>query len=74
MCQRRPLPGAILCEKNIICMRPRVCKGQTDKGDVSIFIICMYFIFHTGKSGSLHVSANAGSCKSLSLNKILFQR
>ena len=74
MCQRRPLPGAILCEKNIICMRPRVCKGQTDKGDVSIFIICMYFIFHTGKSGSLHVSANAGSWKYLSLNKILFQR
>ena len=49
-------------------------QGQTDKGDVSIFIICLYFIFHTGKSGSLHVSANEGSWKSLSLNKILFRR
>ena len=46
--------------KNIIRMRPRVGKGCTDKGDVSIFT-CMHFIFHAGKSGSLHVSANEGS-------------
>ena len=38
-----------------------MCKGQMDKGDVSIFIICSYFIFHNGKSGSIHVSANEGS-------------
>ena len=56
-----PCPGSLYVKKNIIRMGPRVCKGQTDKGDVSIFIICMYFIFHTGKSGSLHVSANEGS-------------
>ena len=56
-----PCPEPLYVEKNIIRMRPRVCKGQTEKGDVSIFIICMYFIFHTGKSGSLHVSANESS-------------
>ena len=54
-------------------MRPRVRKGRTDKLDVSIFI-CMYFIFHAGKSGSLNISASEGSWKALSLNKILFRR
>ena len=55
-----PAWGYCIREKNIIRMRPRVCKGRTDKGDVSIFI-CMYFIFHAGKSGSLNVSASEGS-------------
>ena len=68
-----PCPGPLYVKKNIIRMRPRVRKGCTDKGDVSIFT-CMHFIFHAGKSGSLHVSANEGSRKSLSLNKILFLR
>ena len=40
-----PLPGAIVCEKNIIRMRPKVCKGQTDKGYVSIllYVCTLYF-------------------------------
>ena len=46
--------------KKIIRMRARVRKGRTDKRYVSIFI-CMYFIFHAGKSGSLNVSASEGS-------------
>ena len=55
-----PAWGYCMRKKNIIRMRPRVRKGRTDKGDVSIFI-CMYFIFHAGKSGSLNVSASEGS-------------
>ena len=55
-----PCLGLLYEEKNIIRMRPRVRKGRTDKGDVSIFI-CMYFIFHAGKSGSLNISASEGS-------------
>ena len=52
--------GGYCMRKNFIRLRPRVCKGHTDKGDVSI-IICMYFIFHAGKSGSLNVLASEGS-------------
>ena len=55
-----PAWGYCMRKKNIIRVRPRVRKGRTDKGDVSIFI-CMYFIFHAGKSGSLNVSASEGS-------------
>ena len=34
-----------MCKKHIICMGPRVCKGQTDKGDVSIllYVCTLYF-------------------------------
>ena len=36
----------LLCEKkNLIRMRPRVRKGRTDKGDVSISYVCtLYFM------------------------------
>ena len=55
-----PCLGLLYEKKNINRMRPRVRKGRTDKGDVSIFI-CMYFILHAGKSGSLNVSVSEGS-------------
>ena len=40
-----PAKGHCMWKKNIICMGPRVCKGQTDKGDVSIllYVCTLYF-------------------------------
>ena len=44
-CDTWPLPGAIVWEKNIIRMRPRVCKGCTDKGDVYVLYISCWQIW-----------------------------